>query len=536
VTPRSKRCHARPSTPITANSRHPVVFGVFRDGDNNLDGTVDVGNDFNLLLDGSRTALPRQQTLRATLDWSYDLLEEQERAVLRRLAVFAGGFTLEAGSAVASDEAIDEFAVTDLLSQLVARSLVVADTGGADVRYRLLETMRAYAMEKLAEASETDASQRRHARYFRALFDQAPDNLIRMPDAEWSAKYLPELDNIRAVLKWALAGGGDSTIGVALAGASGAVWVELSLYDEGAQRLEGALALVGSDTPVVDEARLWKELGTLWGDAMALGKAAAAYQRAAHLFRRLDDPLGLGCALVSMGRMSAHMGRVDRAASIFEQAFPALERAGTPAAWGYYFNGLGLLKAQMGNPAAARLHYERALSFYQSAGAERSALSILNNIADMTWMLGDLDAALLATNEVVARLRKSPRGRKSAVGICLTNLAGVHVERGELDAALAAAQEGLPLLKEIGMVWYTLDHLALRAALAGKVANAAHLAGFTDGAHAARKMSRQPNEARAHARLHALLRERLAPDQLEWLLAEGAKLTEGEACRLALEE
>jgi predicted ATPase len=491
---------------------------------------------FRLLTAGTRTALPRQQTLRATLDWSYDLLAEPERAVLRRLAVFAGGFTLEAAAAVASDAAIDAFAVIDVLSQLVARSLVVADTNVADTRYRLLETMRAYALEKLVEAGETESFQQRHAQCFRTLFEQASDNLMRMPDAKWSAKYLPELDNIRTALDWAFAPGGDSTIARALAGASGPMWVELSLYDEGVQRLTAALALVGADTPVADEARLRKELGTLWGDGMALGKAYAAYRRAAHLFRRLDNPLGLGCALVSMGRMSAHRGRVGRAASLFEQALPMLERAGTPAAWGYYFNGLGLLEAQRGDPAAARVHYERALSFYQSAGAERSALSILNNIADMTWMLGDLDAALLATNEVVARLRKSPRGRKSAVGICLTNLAGVHVERGDLGEALTAAQEGLPLLKEIGMVWYTLDHLALRAALAGKVANAALLAGFTDSAHAARKMSRQPNEARAHAHLQALLREKITPDQLERLLAEGAKLSEEEAYRLALEE
>jgi predicted ATPase len=118
---------------------------------------------FKLLTGGTRSALPRQQTLRATFDWSFDLLAEQERAVLRRLAIFAGGFTLEAASAVAADAAIDEYAVIDLLSQLVARSLVVADTSDAGARYRLLETTRAYALEKLAEAEEIDAIQRRQA-------------------------------------------------------------------------------------------------------------------------------------------------------------------------------------------------------------------------------------------------------------------------------------------------------------------------------------------------------------------------------------
>ena len=491
---------------------------------------------FKLLTGGTSNAPPRQQTLRATLDWSYDLLAERERAVLRRLAVFAGGFTLEAASSVASDEAIDAFAVVDFLSQLVARSLVVADTDVADTRYRLLETMRAYALEKLAEAGETDASQRRHAQYFRARFDRAPDDVRRMSDEDWRAIYPAELDNVRTVLDWALSSRGDPAIGMALAGASGTMWIELSLYDEGTQRLEAALALVGSDTPEVDQARLWRGLGALWGDGRALEKAAAAHQRAADLYHKLDDPLGLGSALVQMGLMLARLGRLDQAASVLERAVPQLERAGAPRVWGHYFSSLGNLKGYMGDPAAAQVHYERALSLFQSAGAERDALSILSTLADVTWMLGDLDAALAASLEAVARLRKSLRARKSTAGNCLTNLAGVHVERGELGEALVAAQEGLPLLKEFGMVWHPLDHLALRAALAGKVANAARLAGFTDGAHIARKMSRQPNEVRAQARLRALLRENIAPDQLERLLAEGARMSEDEACRLALEE
>jgi predicted ATPase len=176
---------------------------------------------FKLLTGGARTALPRQQTLRATLDWSHDLLAEQERAVLRRLAIFPGSFTLAAASSIASDEAIDEFAVIDLVSQLVARSLVIADTEDAGARYRLLETTRAYALEKLAEAGEGGAIERRHAQYFRGLFDRAPDDWMRTSDAKWSAIYGSERDNIRAALDWAFRDGGDPAIGIALAGASG---------------------------------------------------------------------------------------------------------------------------------------------------------------------------------------------------------------------------------------------------------------------------------------------------------------------------
>ena len=217
---------------------------------------------FKLLTGGSRTAPPRQQTLRATLDWSFDLLTEQERAVLRRLAIFSGGFTLEAASSVASAEAIDEFAVIDLLSQLVARSLVVADTSDAGPRYRLLETARAYAMERLVEAEEVNAIRRRHAQYFRKFFERAPDDWLCLPEAEWRATYLPELDNVRAALDWALSTGADTAIGIGLCSASGAAWMELALVGEGRQRLEAAIARI-EQTPELDQARLWLWLGFL---------------------------------------------------------------------------------------------------------------------------------------------------------------------------------------------------------------------------------------------------------------------------------
>lgn len=212
-----------------------------------------------------------------------------------------------------------------------------------------------------------------------------------------------------------------------------------------------------------------------------------------------------------------------------------MERLGLPKVVAGYFKDLGGLKVMSGDLASARMNLEKALSRYRDAGAESAALSILVMLADVTWALGDLDAALAALFETVARLRNSPLSSKDSLGVCLTNLAGVYTERGELDQALAAAREGLPLLEEAGYAWSVLDILGLRAALAGKLANAARLAGYANSAFAAKKSSRQPNEARAHDRLHLLLREKLEPDELEYLLAEGSKMNEDEACLLALQ-
>lgn len=490
---------------------------------------------FRLLTGGSRTALPRQQTLRAALDWSFDLLAEKERAVLRKLASFAGGFTLEAASSVARDDAIDEFAVIDVLSQLVARSLVVADTNNAGVRYRLLETTRAYAIEKLAEAGEIEVITRRHAQHFRQLFECAPDDWLRLPDAEWRAAYVPELDNVRAALDWAMSSGGDSAMGIALAAASGALWLELSHSVEGRPRLEDAIARIGAQTPELDQARLWLWLGMLLGDAEP-AQSAEAKERACDLYRWLGDATGLGFSLVQLALMYTHLGRFEQAATVLADAFPLLENAGPPKTLARYFEIFAHLKMRTGDAAIARTYFEKALSLYRKMGAEREALRMLGNIADLAWALGDLDAAAAGFFEALAALRKSPTTTNTTLGFQLTNLSGVLTERGQLNEALVAAREGLPLVKDIGCAWINMDHFALRAALAGKIANAARLAGYVDSAHVTKETSRGPNEARACERLRALLHEKLVTDELQRLLAEGAKMSEDEACQLALEE
>jgi predicted ATPase len=490
---------------------------------------------FKLLTGGLRTALPHQQTLRATLDWSYGLLAEQERAVLRRLAIFVDGFRLEAASRIASDKALDEFEVIDPLSHLVACSLVVADTGDAGTRYWLLETTRAYALEKLAEAGETDAIERRHAQYFRNRFDTASDEWLRISEAEWHAAYLPELDNVRAALAWAFSPGGDPAVGIALAGASGAIWVELSLKSEGRHRLEAALERLESQTPEQDQARLWRWLGSLWGSS-APTRELAALEKAAALYRQLGDALAFGDSLVCLGGTLAAMGRFEQASHAFAEALPLLERAGQAKALARYFDSLGLLKMLTGDTASARIHYEEALSLFRGAGAQRQVLHMLGSLAGIDWALGDLNASLAGFRETVAVLRKSPLTPQSTLGLLLVNLAAVHTERGELDEGLAAAREGLPLLKEGGYAWCQLDHLALRAAMAGKVASAARVAGYADSTFAAKETPRQPHDARVRDRLQALLRDKISPDELERLLAEGTKMSEDEACRLVLED
>lgn len=493
-----------------------------------------LGDRFRLLTSGSRTALPRQQTLRATLDWSYDLLSEDERIVLRRLSVFPGSFNVEAASAVAADASIDGFAVIDLLSRLVERSLVVADTSAQDTRYRMLETTRAYGLEKLAEAREIDEVRRRHARYFRDRFERALDDWLRKPGAEWRQRYWPDLDDVRAALDWAFGPGGDTSSGIALAGASGVLWSTLGFFGEGIQRVKTAIARIDARTPETDQARLWLWLGRLVEEEPA--QARPALERAVELYRRIDNPLGLGLSLARLGRALAFMGKFEQSEAALTEARPLLERGGPPKALSFYLFNFAYLKSLSGDAIGARTHYEQSLALDRRVGDEFAVLATLGNLANVTWALGDLEATAASFREQVTLVRQSSARTNRLLGWALTSLAGLLTERGELDEALVTAREGLPLVAEDGSAWIFSDSVALRAGLAGKLSAAARLAGFADHIFVVKQATRHPIDLRHQKKLHALLREKLAPGELEHLLAEGAKLSEEEAVNLALED
>jgi predicted ATPase/DNA-binding winged helix-turn-helix (wHTH) protein len=197
---------------------------------------------FRLLTGGQRTALPRHQTLQAMLDWSYELLTETERVVLRRFAVFAGLFNLAAVRSVVASSEIPPAKVVDRLSDLVAKSLVVMDVEGTSARYRLLDTTRAYARAKLDADDERERLQRRHAEHYRDLFERAEAEWETRPATEWLRDYSWRIDNLRAALDWAFSPEGDASIGVALTAAALPLWMHLSLLDECRRRAEQALA------------------------------------------------------------------------------------------------------------------------------------------------------------------------------------------------------------------------------------------------------------------------------------------------------
>ncbi len=243
-----------------------------------------------LLTSGRRTALPRHQTLRATLDWSYDLLSEQERRVLRSLAIFASDFSLGAASAIASEAASGEAETLECIVGLVAKSLVSVDSTSGPRYFQLLATTRGYALEKLTEAGERDAAERRLAQYCVARFREAELEWGTRAAEEWTARYRRLVGNLRAALTWCFSPGGDAATGVALAAASAQLWLELSLLAECCAWTGAALdALADADRGTRTELVLQCAFGTSLMFTKGLSEARIALQRASELADRLGD-------------------------------------------------------------------------------------------------------------------------------------------------------------------------------------------------------------------------------------------------------
>jgi predicted ATPase len=268
-----------------------------------------LGERFRVLTGGDRSTLPRHQTMRALIDWSYDLLSDDERALLRKVSIFAGGFTLESATAICGDEMLDELAVLDPLSSLVDKSLVQAEPMGGGTRYRLLESTRQYAREKLADAGEEHATARAHARAFLTTAEQLDENWETTPDRAWLSQVEPELENFRAALSWAFGAQGDAALGQRLAGTLRLAWWYLAAA-EGRRWVQTAQQCVSAETSSAIVVTL--DLADAYlAAALTQHKASlAAAERVLARSRIMANPLRIahskrliGIALVVLGKI-----------------------------------------------------------------------------------------------------------------------------------------------------------------------------------------------------------------------------------------
>jgi predicted ATPase/DNA-binding winged helix-turn-helix (wHTH) protein len=430
---------------------------------------------FHLLTGGRRTALPRQQTLRATLDWSYDLLAEPERVVLRRLAILAGGFGLEEANAIAASAEIAASGVVDSLANLVAKSLITSDVAGAIVRYRLLDTTRAYALEKLTESREFEQVARRHAEYHRDLFERAEVQWEARPTVEWLADYSRRVDHVRAALDWAFSPSGDASIAVALTAASVPLWMHLSLLEECRRRTERALAALEHVTSI--EPRQHMQLLTAWGAALMLTKgpgpeAAAAWTRALEIAERLDDADYRLRALwgLFVGRFTA--GRYRDALALAERfrIIAADSADPTEALIGERMMGVAL--HILGDQSKALAHLGHVLSRYV-APVRRShfirfqfdqRVAARSFYSRILWLQGFADQAMRTVEETIGEARTINHPTSLFYGL-LEAACPVALLAGELTTAERFVKMLLDLAVEQAMEPWNVCGQAFRGVL-----------------------------------------------------------------------
>lgn len=264
---------------------------------------------FRLLTTGGRTVVPRHQTLRSLVDWSHDLLSEPARTLLRRLAIFAGGWTLEAAESICAGDGIDEAAILDLLSQLLDKSLALAEQHETEKRYRLLETVRQYAAEKLQESGEERALRHRHLVWFRELAERLRPGSFGPEQAAVHSRLETELNNLRAALQWSKTERTEVEEGLRLSGALTQFWYFLGHTAEGEEWLSALLALAPADTDSLIVPRSFQAARAEALTAAAFlatrqrhtAEARALCERAVALWRGLGDKSGISVTLTDLG-------------------------------------------------------------------------------------------------------------------------------------------------------------------------------------------------------------------------------------------
>ena len=399
---------------------------------------------FALLSNGNRTALPRYRTLRALVDWSHDLLDEQERILLRRLAVFVGGWTLEAAESVCAVDGLESDEILDCLAGLVSKSLVLIGAWSGEVRYWFLETLRAYATEKLREAGEESILHQRHCDWFLDLVEQAEAEMDGPMQSAWLRRLDDEYDNLRAALAW-------SALQLSAENAR----------DDGGLRLAEALHRFWHTRGLVREGRRWLTELLARSEARSLPASAVRVR---------------GRALRAAGLLAVNSGDHDAGLRLLAEAHAIARAQGDLPGLAAGAYGLGYLARVRGDYAMARAHLEDALRLFRELHDVQGVAETLVSVGVVAYFQGDLAAARPFYAEGLASYRALDN--RQGMAKSLNNLGEVALEQGDLAAARRLEEECLMLASEIGdrpRVAFALAALGGVAAMEGESARALRL-------------------------------------------------------------
>src|SRR5215213_1359432 len=498
-----------------------------------------------LLTGGDRTQVPKQRTLRGTLDWSHELLSTNEKKLFGRLSVFAGGWTLEAAEEVGADGSIEGSDVLDLLGRLVDKSLVVAEAEAQGaVRYRMLEPIRQYARERLEESEEAEAIQRRHAEFFLALAEEAEPEVEGPQQAAWLERLEAEHDNLRAALSWSLERGEEAELGLRVAGALGQFWYLRGYLGEGRRWLEEALT---KSSPASTAARAnalhrLSFLAYLQGhldraqEASEEGLKLEGVEQFWNIADRISAAAGLGRLM--LGIVASAQGDSERAIQLYEKSLALSRKVGDKRGIADNLLLLGIEMRPRGDLGKARDLLEEGMVVGREVGDPELLAAFLTQLCDTFLLQGDLERATVVGEKAVAICREHKHSFMLSEVLC--NLGWVALLRGNLERATTLYVEGLELKRKVGPILLlpeSLDGLACVATARGETERAVRLFGATQALH---ELARNYLKVREYAALRepylAATRSQLSEEAWGTAFAEGRAMGFEETVEYALSD
>jgi len=497
---------------------------------------------FDLLIPSDRDAPGRHQTMRAVIEWSYVLLSSQVRLLFDRLSIFASSFSLETATTVCADGRLAGDDVLELLSSLIAQSMVMVDFSRGEARYHMLEATRQFGLEKLAERGEREAIAQRHALSCLRVARRLDKDWYGSDERTWFRDAGAELDNCRAALEWSLVEKRDVPTGCLIAGSLERAWYAFAAV-EGRNWVRLALSLLGDDVSPDARRLLYLADSELCG---ALGEFAAAFaaaERALEVEGPFDE-VQLARARQAAGSALGALGRAPEAEALLEKALDDARRLDNRRLQASALGDLGAVRSRSGDVEGARRFYDEALTYCIALNLERPAASIAGSLAEIEFAAGDVAAALHRAEE--ARAGHETWNNRRSVAIDLTNMAAYLVAMDCFEDARAHAAEALDVAREIKATVLTalilqhfvavgaLFHYPEKRRLKANRERAAMLLGFVEARLTALEVRREYTEQQEYDRITKTLREDLAK-KLEAVMALGAEWSEDEAVSVALE-
>ncbi len=494
---------------------------------------------FRLLTGGARGDLPHHRTLRALIDWSYEQLEPAEQILLKRLSVFAGSWTLEAAEAVASGEAVNDWDILDLLSRLVDKSLIVADleSSAGTTRFRMLETVRAYAGERLAAGGEAAEIRRRHLDYFISLVARAEPEFTGKEQARWYSRIAAEHDEIRRAFESCREPGADPALGLRLAGSLFRYWFLRGHWTEADTLCREVLLRANALAPSADTAKVLNCLGAVAIHHGRLEESLHYWQETLRVWTALDHPAGMAASRLNLGNVAYTSGDYASAARDYAESleiYRGLDQA----------DGICRVLISLGNVALVERDYERSRAYAEEAVERLRRMGHAELTAHALIALGTAEMRLEKHEDASRHYQESLEiqkdlGDRRNVAIATINLAVVLLAQKRVREAHRLFCDAASMFLALGDVSSVASALEGLGALSSELGNDAHavkLHGSAAAIREAAKTPRMPDEEATAQKILECARHRLGEERAARLFAEGQSLAIEAAVDWALRE